>query len=88
MTKKNHIQRIGKLNRKEINSVLLEISEQTGVFDKDILIDLLINDHYSKYNNNDWDVFVNQSTEWFDGWIDWFNTKEEFLKYKKIINNK
>jgi regulator of RNase E activity RraB len=83
MTKQMHIERVSKLNIKQINSVLTEISEESGVFNREILVDILLKGRLEDFNNDEWQAIVKKSTEWFDGWLEFFETKEEVLEFIK-----
>jgi hypothetical protein len=83
MIKQMHIERVSKLNIKQINSVLTEISEECGVFNREILVDILLKGRLKDFNNDEWEAIVKKSTEWFDGWLEFFETKEEVLEFIK-----
>ena len=83
MTNQMHIERVSKLNIKQINSVLTEISEESGVFNRETLLDILLKGRLEDFNNDEWEAIVKKSTEWFDGWLEFFETKEEVLEFIK-----
>ena len=86
MIKQMHIERVSKLRLTEINSILTEISEEWGIFDRQTLVDSLLKGWLADCDNDEWEASVKKSTEWFEGsFVEWFETKKEALQ---IIKNK
>ena len=85
MTNQMQIERVSKLTLTQINSILTEISEEWGIFNRQTLVDCLLKGWLANCGNDEWEAIVKKSTEWFGGEWKWFETKKEALQ---IIKNK
>ena len=75
-----HIERVSKLTLTQINSVLSNISEDSGEWDAEYLTYYLLDGWFSKYDTKEWNSEVKRLTEWFGDSNEWFETKKEFTQ--------
>ena len=85
MTQQMQIERVSKLTLTQINSILTEISEEWGMFNRQTLVDSLLKGWLSDCDNDEWNSKIKSSTKLFQGEWKWFETKKEALQ---IIKNK
>lgn len=83
MKNQMHIERVSKLTLTQINSILTEISEEWGIFNRQTLVDSLLKGWLADCDNNEWEAKVESSTKWFEGNWKWFETKKEALEIIK-----
>ena len=83
MKNQMHIERVSKLTLTQINSILTEISEEWGIFNRQTLVEILLKGRLEDCNNDEWEAIVKKSTEWFEGNWKWFETKKEALEIIK-----